>query len=41
MALKALDKQYESFSVGDVVVHNGYGAPYGVQVDSGRDLQRR
>lgn len=32
MALKALDKQYESFSVGDVVVHNGYGAPYGVKI---------
>jgi hypothetical protein len=32
MALKALDKSYENFNVGDVVVHNGYGAPYGVRV---------
>lgn len=32
MALKALDKTYESFNTGDVVVHDGYGAPYGVRV---------
>lgn len=32
MALKALDKSYESFAVGDVVVHNTYGDVYGVEL---------
>jgi len=32
MTLKAIDKQYESFYVGDIVVHNGYGSPYGVKL---------
>lgn len=32
MALKALDKSYENFNVGDIVVKNGYGAPYGVKI---------
>lgn len=32
MTLKALDKQYESFYIGDVVVFNGYGDPYGVKI---------
>jgi hypothetical protein len=32
MALKALDKTYENFNTGDVVVHDGYGAPYGVRI---------
>lgn len=32
MALKALDKASEYFQVGDVVVMNGYGAPYGVKL---------
>lgn len=32
MALKALDKQYENFNVGDIVVHTGYGSPYGVKI---------
>ncbi|WAB09324.1 hypothetical protein SEA_STELLA_84 [Streptomyces phage Stella] len=32
MALKALDKTYENFETGDKVVHDGYGAPYGVRI---------
>ncbi|WNM75042.1 hypothetical protein SEA_DENNEBES_87 [Streptomyces phage Dennebes] len=32
MTLKALDKSYENFNVGDIVVHSGYGAPYGVKI---------
>lgn len=32
MALKALDKSYESFAVGDVVVHNTYSDVYGVEL---------
>lgn len=32
MALKALDKTFENFAVGDVVVHSGYGDAYGVRI---------
>ena len=32
MALKALDKAFENFNVGDIVVHSGYGEPYGVRL---------
>jgi len=32
MGLKALDKTYEMFSVGDIVVHNSYGSVYGVEL---------
>ena len=41
MALKALDKQYETFSVGDVVVNNGESileaaARHGVAIPHGK-----
>lgn len=32
MGLKAIDKTYGDFTVGDVVVHEGYGSPCGVKV---------
>ena len=32
MALKALDKTFENFAVGDIVVHSGYGDAYGVRI---------
>lgn len=32
MALKALDKTYGSFEVGDIVVHGAYTEPYGVRI---------
>lgn len=32
MTLKAIDASYESFYAGDIVVQNGYGAPYGVRI---------
>lgn len=32
MGLKAIDKSYENFQTGDVVVHNSYGNPYGVKL---------
>lgn len=32
MALKALDRTYESFEVGDIVVHGAYSEPYGVRL---------